>query len=179
VLLNEVWNLHYEVPRLAELATELGSDVPFFVRGAGALCTGRGEVMTPLRSRGSLFAVLIVPGTGLATKPVYEAFDAGKHADGLVGTIPWCRWASLTAAELNAELVNDLEAPALALAPWLAALKEKAAALAGQKVHMTGSGSTLFTLCSSGPQAAMLCGRLSPELRKDAVCIPVRILRQC
>jgi 4-diphosphocytidyl-2-C-methyl-D-erythritol kinase len=177
VALNKAWDLHWEESQLIAIAAELGSDVPFFVRGTPSLCTGRGEIMSPLASYQPLFAVLIIPPQGCPTKDVYQAFDAG-HRHAAQPKTDWHRLAAADAAELNELLINDLEPGAFFVAPWLADLRKKAAAAAGQKVHMTGSGSTLFTLCASGSAAGEVQARLSRGLAPECFCVPVRILRQ-
>lgn len=177
LLLNVAWKLHWEVQKLLPLAAELGSDVPFFVHAKPALCQGRGELLTPLPPHAPLYAVLLLSPTGLATKPVYQAFDAGhRPAEGR--GYAWDSWSRLSANQLNEALLNDLEPPAFFLAPWLAELREKAARRIGQKIHMTGSGSALFTLCDSAPRAAALAEQLRDRTLGDIMSIPVRILRQ-
>jgi 4-diphosphocytidyl-2-C-methyl-D-erythritol kinase len=178
VALNEAWGLHWEDSRLEAVAAELGSDVPFFVAARQSLCTGRGEIMTRLRSFQPLHAVLIIPPQGCPTGPVYKAFDAGHRHNPPREKTDWCQCAGASAERLSDLLVNDLEPAAFSIAPWLAALRDKAQTLAGQKVHMTGSGSTLFTLCSSGHAAGQVEARLTAGLDRDCFCVPVRILRQ-
>ena len=51
--LNTLWGTRVTLAELIELAAELGSDVPFFVRGGAALMRGRGEdleILPQLRS---------------------------------------------------------------------------------------------------------------------------------
>lgn len=178
VALNEAWDLRWDDARLETIAAQLGSDVPFFVAARQSLCTGRGEIMTRLRSFQPLHAVLIIPPQGCPTGDVYKAFDAGHRHSPPREKTNWCACASASADALSDLLVNDLEPAAFSVAPWLAALRDKAQVLAGQKVHMTGSGSTLFTLCSSGHAAGLLEARLAAGLDRDCYCVPVRILRQ-
>jgi len=177
VVLNELWGLHWDDRKLKAIAAELGSDVPFFVHGRASLCTGRGEVMTAMRSYHTLFAVLILPPFGCGTKDVYQAFDAGHRHDPALPKTNWCEFASSDAARLNGLLLNDLELAAFAVEPRLRALRDRAAAAIGQNVHMSGSGSTLFTLASSAPASADIQNKLNAALNGDAAVVPVRILR--
>lgn len=46
--LNKLWKLKLSTDELTEIAAEIGSDVPFLVRGGTALVQGRGEDVTPI-----------------------------------------------------------------------------------------------------------------------------------
>jgi 4-diphosphocytidyl-2-C-methyl-D-erythritol kinase len=176
--LNALWNLNLSDDTLEQIASALGSDVPFFIRQTAALCTGRGEIMTPLRGQGGgqpLFAVLILPPNGCPTKDVYQAFDAGHQHTPPKEKTDWQKCAAAPADQLAGLLVNDLEPPAFHVAPWLKDLCDRAAAIISAKVHMTGSGSTLFTLCSSGAAADTLAKKLQAALPAENACLPVRI----
>ena len=61
VALNQLWKLGLSIEELARLAEELGSDVPFFLHGPVAMCSGRGEVVTKLPHRINRALLLIIP----------------------------------------------------------------------------------------------------------------------
>ena len=179
VALNHLWKLQFPEHVLIELAATLGSDIPFFVPGVAALCTGRGEIMEPLRGAGGgLFAVMIIPPQGCPTKDVYQAFDAGhQHAEEIRSKrTDWQRMAALSAEELLNDLVNDLEPPAFYVAPWLKELRDNVAAKIGRPVHMTGSGSTLFTLAASGAEANKLQEKVEAAVPPGHAVIPTRLM---
>jgi 4-diphosphocytidyl-2C-methyl-D-erythritol kinase len=117
--------------------------------------------------------VLVIPPQGCPTKDVYQAFDAGHQHQPARPKTDWSRCAQAGAAELSALLVNDLEPAAFAVAPWLADLRAQAAEALGQVVHMTGSGSTLFTLCTSGAEAGEIQARLSTALPCPCVAVSI------
>src|SRR5207237_2378703 len=73
--LNRLWRLGLTREQLAELGAELGSDVPFFFSAPAAWCTGRGEVVTPLRPGRPLWLVLACPPVGLSTAAVFRALN--------------------------------------------------------------------------------------------------------
>ena len=175
VALDSIWQTHLGEATLLRLAAELGSDVPFFVNARSAFCTGRGEILHPLRAYNRLFAVLLLPPQGIGTKSVYEVFDRGGNP-AVADTWPWQQWAALPAEALNGVLANDLQPPAFSLAPWLRELCDQASTLGGQKVHMTGSGSTLFTLTSSAARAAELKCLFTEKLSPACACVSARIL---
>lgn len=72
--LNRLWELNWSRDRLAELALELGSDVPVFVRGENAFARGRGEQLTPLPLP-SRWYLIIDPGVAVATREIFAAAE--------------------------------------------------------------------------------------------------------
>lgn len=65
-------------------AAELGSDVPFFLRGGTALATGTGVEMEPLPCCAPLWLVLVVPEIEIPNKTatLYSSLTAGDFTDG-------------------------------------------------------------------------------------------------
>ncbi|MCL2647000.1 MAG: 4-(cytidine 5'-diphospho)-2-C-methyl-D-erythritol kinase [Phycisphaerales bacterium] len=176
LLLNHAWKLQLPEQVLLEIAGELGSDVPFFIPCRAALCTGRGEIMSPLPAEHPLFAVLMIPPQGCPTKDVYQAFDRlppPNHP-----SADWQKLAASNADALGKLLINDLAPPAFEVAPWLKTLRDQASAAIGRTgggVHMTGSGSTLFTLAGSSVEAQAIRERLTPVIGDENALVPVRL----
>ena len=48
IAINEIFDLHLPEDELVDCAAQLGSDTAFFVRNTPQLCTGRGEIMSPI-----------------------------------------------------------------------------------------------------------------------------------
>ncbi len=174
--LNQAWGLHWELPRLQAVAATLGSDIPFFIQGHASLCTGRGEIMSPLPLRHPLFAVLLIPPVGCPTKDVYQAFDLGLRHEPAFPPTDWNSCAAAPADELAELLINDLEPAAFAVAPSLPPLRDRAAELLNRRVHLTGSGSTLFALYESKTQADAGAALCNAELDQAAHAVSVQIL---
>lgn len=73
--LAELYDVNKKDKRLYDIASNLGSDVPFFLYNKIALCTNRGEVINTLDFDFSpIKIVLIKPNTGLSTKDVYQNY---------------------------------------------------------------------------------------------------------
>ncbi len=115
-------------------AAAVGSDVPFFLEGGTALCTGRGERIQRLPSPSDRTIVLIWPGIHLATREVYGALGS-DFSDRISSEV-------FVNALINNEiqLFNRLETPALKLRPELSVLKQGM----GEGTLMSGSGSAFF-----------------------------------
>jgi 4-diphosphocytidyl-2-C-methyl-D-erythritol kinase len=155
---------------LSELAARFGSDLSFFLHGSSSICTGRGEVVKPIATPRPRWVVLILPGIHMATPAVYRRFDEMKLGNiaNLEHAPDWRAWVALEARELLPRLVNDLEAPAFSLSPALAELHARASVVAGRIVRMSGSGSSLFTLCDDANEAERIAAQLRLTLEVDA-----------
>ena len=76
--LNKLWGLKLKENQLIELASELGSDVPFFIGENAALVEGIGDKIKEIKKFFSINIVLINPGFRVSTKWAYSAFDKQK-----------------------------------------------------------------------------------------------------
>jgi 4-diphosphocytidyl-2-C-methyl-D-erythritol kinase len=170
--------------RLERLAAEVGSDVPFLVRGGAQWAEGRGEVLRPATVP-PFAALLTKPGAGLPTAEVYRALDrmsppppdpapalvarAGNDAprDEVVarsGNDPY-------RGEVVARSRNDLWPAALALAPRLGATARALAAAGADAVLLCGSGSCLAGLFRTRPEAEAAAAPLRlPGFRAVVEC---------
>lgn len=74
-MLNEHFNFPLDDNKLFDIAAEIGSDVPFFMKEGSAIVTGRGEKIERMKSRTDLYFVLIYPNVSSSTKQAYESLD--------------------------------------------------------------------------------------------------------
>jgi 4-diphosphocytidyl-2-C-methyl-D-erythritol kinase len=134
---------------LAVLAASLGSDVRACLASEPALMSGRGEKVHRLHNFPSCGVVLANPGTALGTADVYDALRAPALPEQAQAApdMPDFEGNFERLLDYARPLGNDLQAPAIALAP---AIKEVLAALAAQPearlVRLSGSGPTCFAL---------------------------------
>jgi 4-diphosphocytidyl-2-C-methyl-D-erythritol kinase len=178
--LDRLLALNSSPQRLATLAAQFGSDLPFFFFAPSSVCTGRGEIVEPIAPPTPRHAVLLLPDIHMPTAAVYRQFDQmnlGRN-EALQDAPDWHRWSTLSATQLLPLLVNDLEAPAFAINPGLALLHQRSGNALGRIVRMSGSGSSLFSLFDSRPQAesAAVCLR---EALGDALGIRVIAVDLC
>ena len=153
---DSLWGTDLSREDLLELATQLGSDVPFAFTGGTAIGTGRGDQLSPALAKGSFQWVLALADFGMSTPRVYSELDRhrDRHAQDIfpATTQPQVDANVLQALRagdphmLAEVLHNDLQAPALHLEPQLGAvieLGEENGALAGM---ISGSGPTIAFL---------------------------------
>ena len=75
VACDALWGTELSRQQLESLAAELGSDVPFSLVGGTALGTGRGDVLSPVLSRGTYHWVFAIADGELSTPAVYAELD--------------------------------------------------------------------------------------------------------
>ncbi|WP_309646529.1 4-(cytidine 5'-diphospho)-2-C-methyl-D-erythritol kinase [Phenylobacterium sp.] len=161
-LAREILGASLSDTELEAIAAELGADGAACLWGRPVLAQGRGERLSPAPGLPVLDAVLVNPGVSVSTPEVYRALDArGVFGDIAPPTMPD---AFESVEELSGWLrttANDLQAPAMALAPAIGDVLET---LADEPetllARMSGSGATCFALCGSDIEAETLAERL-------------------
>src|SRR6476619_1376819 len=81
---DQLWGLGLARDELSDLASRLGSDVPFPLTGGNAMGSGRGDRLAPVLARGTFHWVFAISDEGLPTPAVYAECDrlrARKRAD--------------------------------------------------------------------------------------------------
>ena len=124
VACNALWGTGLSLPELSALAARLGADVPFPLTGATAVGSGRGDLVTPIMTRGAYHWVFALAEEGLSTPAVFRRFDElTGGGQPTVRDVPEALTAALRAGDARAlagSLHNDLQAAALDLRPELA-----------------------------------------------------------
>lgn len=148
VAVNRLLGAKLTPAELSALGVELGSDVPFALLGGTAAGLGRGELLSPLASRSRFHWAFATSATGLSTAAVYRQYDV-MRPDAPVPEISSAVVAALIAGDpkaLGKALVNDLQAPALALQPDLAKVLAAATEAGACGAIVSGSGPTIAVL---------------------------------
>ncbi len=168
VALDTLWGTHATRGDLAELAAQLGSDVPFSLLGGVALGSGRGERLSPVLARRRWDWVLGIAGEGLSTPAVYGELDrlraAGLLPSGEELASPDPVVAALRSGPVDAlaaTLANDLQEPAIALRPQLRQALDAAAAAGAAAALVSGSGPTVAALAADEDDAVSLAAALA------------------
>ncbi|MEP9352157.1 4-(cytidine 5'-diphospho)-2-C-methyl-D-erythritol kinase [Xanthobacter sp. KR7-65] len=152
-------------PRLFAAARATGSDVPVCLDPRARMMEGVGDRLSPPLALRPLPAVLVNCGVAVPTAGVFRALGLapGARLDGPAHPTP------LPAEPLGlfaviAGVPNDLELPAVTLAPQIRrALDLLAAMPEARLVRMSGSGATVFALTDSCRSAAALARRVLAE----------------
>ena len=161
IALNQLWHLNLNHSQLNTYASHIGSDVSFFLHNSSfAIGEDRGQVITPLKLKKTLWHILIVPKIKLYAKDVYESLCTNNLSNEKV----------LTRKKDNANIFfrslqrkgfscilplmkNDLETSVMNLCPKIKVLKERLTSLGAKSVMVSGSGPSVFGLTQSKKEA--------------------------
>lgn len=166
--LNRLWGLGLSLPQLVELASQLGSDVAFFLYDGTALLKGRGEVVTPLPPLPHMNVVLMLPSVPRVpgkTGRLYASLPPSHYTQ---GEITERLVARLTEEDLSGEglvssMFNVLADVALDNFTGLGGYREQFLKAGAQQVYLAGSGPALFTLIENKAQAEKIYRRLQKQ----------------
>ena len=128
-------------PELLAIAAQLGADVPACLIGRPTRGTGKGDTLIPIDAPTGLPLLLVNPRSAVSTPAVFanwNGIDLGPLGQG----------DTLSIARAGR---NDLEAPAMTLAPAIADVRAFLDAQANIVLsRMSGSGATCFALFKHG-----------------------------
>ena len=117
------WNAELTRDQLDAMAMTLGSDVPFMLHGGCALGTGRGDVLSPVMTRGHFNWVFATFEQGLSTAQIYDRIDGLRGPDfDEYPAVPHEVLAALAQGDVQAlgrALHNDLAVAAVTVRPRL------------------------------------------------------------
>lgn len=143
--LNKLWNLWLSLDELAEIGSEIGSDVSFCVYGGTALAKGRGERIKELPAPPTCWVILAKPFIGVSTADVYRRLNVNQvQHPNTRGMIEAIHNGSYEGVCQN--LGNVLEDVTLQVHPDVAQIKDQMRRFGADAVLMSGSGPTVFGL---------------------------------
>lgn len=190
VACDRLWALGLSTEELEEYAAELGSDVPFLIRGGTAVGSGRGERLAPVLARGSYHWVFAISDIGLSTPAVYAECDRLRGEASVPDPTPNSElMVALRSGDphtLAPQLTNDLQEAAISLRPELGEVLASGMEFGALGGVVSGSGPTVAFLVEDVESAIDLTVALTAtgaarEVRKaigpvhGAHVIPARV----
>jgi 4-diphosphocytidyl-2-C-methyl-D-erythritol kinase len=156
--LNSLWQLNLSRKELMSLGLKLGADVPFFIFGKNAWAEGVGEQLTEINLHNSYYVVLN-PNIHVSTAQIFANKQLTKNTNPKTMS-DFSGTAKLTACNLNAEFINDLEKIVCSEYPavldclnWLSQFGD---------ARMSGSGASVFLEVADEKTAVDICNQ-KPE----------------
>ncbi len=150
------------------VARALGSDVPFFLSGTGALVEGTGERITPAGALPRWHALIVKPPVAVPTARAYEALDARPRPQrARSGSVSIALLEALQRADferVEALLQNDFHDVIVAQAPEIGTAIDALRAAGARNTLLAGSGSCVFTIAPERARIDAISERLGlPE----------------
>lgn len=139
LLLNKIFRLNISENVLMDMAAELGSDCPFFIRNKACLATSKGEVLQPVSLKlKNYFLVIVKPRVHVSTA---EAYSMVKPAS---PPVPLKELISRPLTEWKDNIKNDFESGIFEKFPGVKNIKLKLYKLGAVYASMSGSGSAVY-----------------------------------
>lgn len=158
--LNRLWGLGLSLKELADIGSEIGSDVPYCVYGNTALAQGRGERLRVLPAPPACWVVLAKPTQGVSTADVFGELKVDQvkkrpRTRDMIDALYRQDYYAITRL-----LDNVLEPITMHMEPDVRRLKEKMIQFGADGVLMSGSGPTVFALVDRESRAKRMVNSL-------------------
>ncbi len=140
------------LPRLLEIASSLGADVPFFLLGGRALGVRRGDEIYPLPDLPTQTLLVVSPcSVGVSTRDAYSWLD--RQLTTPVATSKMWSFCALCWSRQGGGLCNDFEAAVFGRHPRLSQIKRRLLQEGAAEAALAGSGSAVFGFFRNPAQA--------------------------
>lgn len=140
--LNELYNLGFSRKQLAELASQLGADCPFFVYDEPMLCTGIGTDLSPVdlpvQELSQMSLAIVKPPFGVNTAEAYSGVRVRHNAE------PLARRVAAAVDGWQGSVTNAFEDSVIPRHPQIGKIKAELLTLGAVYASMSGSGSAVF-----------------------------------
>ena len=139
--INKIYKLKLTASKLEQIASEIGADVPFFIKGGTQLGKGVGDKLTQINKTIIGTYLLVIPEVSISTEWAYSAIknklnDQNKKVN--FSSFFNGDYSSLQIFE------NDFERIVIPAYPEIGAIKIKLLKLGARFVSLSGSGSTVY-----------------------------------
>lgn len=158
--LNNLFELGLNADELCALGAQIGSDVPFCIKGGTMLATGRGEVLEPLPAIPACYVVLAKPQVSISTAWAYQNYDATSvnvHPQN-TEIIKCLKEGDLQS--ISKLLCNVLESVTIKEYAEIAMIKQMMLEHGAMASLMSGSGPTVFGLTPDVDKAKYIVKKL-------------------
>jgi 4-diphosphocytidyl-2-C-methyl-D-erythritol kinase len=148
-----------------QIARALGSDVPFFLAGTGALVEGTGERVTPAGAIPPWHVLIVKPPVAVSTADAYRELDRRERPQRpRSASVSLALLEALQRGEFDSVerlMCNDFHDPIASSAPEIADASEALRAAGASNAMLCGSGSCVFTLATDGAAIERILKRLT------------------
>ncbi|WP_353989817.1 4-(cytidine 5'-diphospho)-2-C-methyl-D-erythritol kinase [Pediococcus argentinicus] len=157
--LNRIWELGLSLEELAKIGLEIDSDVPFCVYGQTAHVVGKGEQVIPLKKLPPMWIVIAKPKLSVSTPYILNKLNHDNIQHLKIERM-------LDAIDKNdfdgicASVGNVLEQVTGKEYPEILQIKERMVKYGANAAQMSGTGPTVFGICSKSTRAKHIVNSL-------------------
>ena len=163
--IRELYSLNISDKELEDIASQIGADVPFFIRGSIQLGEGIGDRLTPLKINISGKYLIIIPDTEIDTSWAYSKFK--NDLDSSILPINFASLSNEKTISLDKLkfFENDFESIVVPTYPEIGKIKEALHALGAGFASLSGSGSTVFGIFNDDVSLDKALSYFSPKYK--------------
>ncbi|MHC4322405.1 MAG: 4-(cytidine 5'-diphospho)-2-C-methyl-D-erythritol kinase [Planctomycetota bacterium] len=169
--LNLLWKVGLNDGELMEFAAKLGSDIPFFIKGKTSLCSGRGEMISPVEARSRIDYLILFPHVHISTETIYKnlKIDLTKKRKDVSFFLDALKYSEV--AGIAKLLFNRLEEVIFATYPDLLQIKSSLEVFDFCGLSISGSGSAFFGICNDRHQAEVIKSKVESSGMGDVFVV--------
>lgn len=150
--LNRMWKTGLSPSDLESIGLSVGADVPFCLRGGLARTTGIGEIITEYPCKTNWWMLVLQPCRGLSTREIFSSWNPDKtRRPNNESVLEDLKTGNLDS--LGCHIANVLEPVSAARCPQIREAVESLICCGARAAAMTGSGSAVFGVFRSRPEA--------------------------
>jgi len=157
--INQLFELELPDKKLHDLASRIGSDVPFFLYSGQALVKGRGEEIKPINMYRDYWLILVCPNFKVFTRWAYQSVKISLTKKKKEVNLKGLKNGSVFFKALPG-FRNDLEEVVSKRHPVIQKIKEALEDSGALKSSMSGSGPTVYGVFDRKPQAEEVVEKL-------------------
>lgn len=166
--LNKLWDLKLIEEELIGLGAQIGSDVPFCLKGGTVLVEGRGERIRQLSSLTKLKILLIIPDINVSTAWVYKQIP-GEYKKAAQNMSFFNEISFFQDAD---KLKNDLEQFTIKKYPQIKLIIEELKSFGAAVSLMSGSGAAVFGVFKDEKSLENAFNELKKKYKKTCIVGP-------
>lgn len=145
--LARLWRIEISSNELVEIASVLGSDVPFFLCGGTALGIGRGTEIIPVEDLEEKFLLVVTPDVSVSTAGAFAELNAPRLTNfSSKSILKLCRDEAGKQYLRQFELENNFETTIFRIKPEIERVKKNLLQSGAKTALMSGSGASVFAI---------------------------------
>ena len=159
--LSDLWGVSLDEEELLNLATRIGSDVPFFLAGGTAMVSGTGDELRRIDKTPNINIVILTTPTNIKNKTatMYGHISPEVYTDGTISEK--LMHNLITKGSISEDLIhNAFSEVVLRTVPQLCTQRQALIDAGAPNAHLTGSGPSLYSVTSSSVEAQRIADNL-------------------